>query len=215
MSDERISNNQKNARESFRTKLWDISIKAYDDYDKAILSLSAGALGISVVFIKDIIGAGNLKLTILLGISWISWILSLVSVLISFYFSRRFHEEAIDKMDNEEKCGGRSKCTELFNILSGALFVAGVVCFMIFAFINISRGKGEMNKKIVPSSIMRCDGNQKKRIDEGVSYMPTPPQHKGVSKIPEPPAQPPPNNTGTQAPKVTEPPPPTTPPDKP
>jgi hypothetical protein len=86
---------------------------------------------------------------------------------------------------------------------------------MIFAFINISRGKGIMDKKIIPASIMNCDGNQKKRIDEGVSYMPTPPQHKGVSKIPEPPAPPPPKNTETQIPKVTEPPPPTTPADKP
>src|ERR1051325_8367007 len=57
--------------------------KAQEDYDKAVMTLSGGALGVSFAFLKDIVGPGDLLNETLLFFSWISWGLSVTAVLFS------------------------------------------------------------------------------------------------------------------------------------
>ncbi len=64
--------------------------KAQEDYDKAVMTLSGGALGISFAFLKDIVGPGDLLNETLLFFAWISWGLSVTAVLFSYYFSQWF-----------------------------------------------------------------------------------------------------------------------------
>ena len=47
--------------------------KAQEDFDKTVLSLSGGALGISFAFVKDIVGDQPLIKTKFLLTAWIAW----------------------------------------------------------------------------------------------------------------------------------------------
>lgn len=54
------------------------------EYDKGVLTLSGGALGISLVFLKDVVGPKPLKEPGFLLASWIVWGLSIGFVLASY-----------------------------------------------------------------------------------------------------------------------------------
>lgn len=59
--------------------------KAQEDYDKTIISLSGGALGISFAFISD--SVPDPTETYFLLTSWICWGVSITSVIISYFTS--------------------------------------------------------------------------------------------------------------------------------
>lgn len=72
----------------YRKHLAQLEAQSQDAYDKAVITLSAGALGVSLAFLRDIVGpAGTHDLSLAL-VAWISWTVSLASVLWSFYSSR-------------------------------------------------------------------------------------------------------------------------------
>jgi hypothetical protein len=73
--------------------------KAQDDYDKAVLTLSGGALAISFAFLKDLVGSGPLAQTQLLLWAWLLWSGSIVATLASFWFSQSALRTAIAQVD--------------------------------------------------------------------------------------------------------------------
>src|SRR5258705_6835682 len=73
--------------------------KSQEDLDKALLSLSGGALGVSFVFLKDIVGAGPLVSVHLLQMAWICWAISTMTVLLSYYGSVYTINRAIQRLD--------------------------------------------------------------------------------------------------------------------
>ena len=75
--------------ENYRTLLVDAEQKAQDDFDKTVLTLSGGALGISFAFVKDFIGDDPIVNAHYLLASWVMWGVSMVSILSSFYFSQQ------------------------------------------------------------------------------------------------------------------------------
>jgi hypothetical protein len=116
--------------------------KAQDDYDKSIMSLSGGALGVSFAFIEKFVDRNHIVSVCMLQWSWIAWGLSLAAVIMSFWCSRRALRRAINEFDHnapaQQTPGGiMSHLTEIFNILSGILFVAGVILMAIFASENL------------------------------------------------------------------------------
>lgn len=72
-----------------------------DSYDKAILSLSGGALGISIAFIDKLAADAPLRPGLLLT-SWSCWAISLILILFSHFFSHRSLTHAIAKLDRDE-----------------------------------------------------------------------------------------------------------------
>jgi len=56
-------------------------------YDKAVMTLSGGALAISVAVVKDFFGGQAAAWSCTLLLAWIAWALSLTSILFSFHFS--------------------------------------------------------------------------------------------------------------------------------
>ena len=57
----------------YRESLEALKQKSQDSYDKTVLSLSAGALGLSFAFVKDIVGSWPPQAYAWLFAAWVSW----------------------------------------------------------------------------------------------------------------------------------------------
>lgn len=126
--------------QDYRNFLVEAERKAQEDYDKTILSLSGGALGISFAFLKDfVVSSPTYRWT--LFASWIAWGLSMAFVLTSFYSSQQALRKAIEQVDadsiRQQVPGGFfSQLTTALNVLSGLLFFVGVLLIAIFVSYN-------------------------------------------------------------------------------
>lgn len=126
----------------YRSQLETLEQKSQENFDKTVLSLSGGALGISFAFIKDIVGSAPVTNPSLLFLAWMSWGLSVVSVLISYFMSHLALRKAIKQVDlgsiRSSKPGGiADTLTAICNPLSGILFIIGVVFISIFVWQNL------------------------------------------------------------------------------
>lgn len=111
------------------------------NYDKAVMTLSGGALGISITFLKDIVPMPLATTKILLYISWIAFAISLASILTSYLFSMASLRKAIRQVDDgtiyTKPIGGfATRFTEFLRILASVGFLVGVVGFVWFALAN-------------------------------------------------------------------------------
>lgn len=117
--------------------------QASQDFDKAILTLAAGALGLSLMLIDPKRLSSPAHGTWALGVSWASLSLCLLASLLSLITSRLALRKTIQQVDaglvRLEAPGGRySAATEALNIGAAALLVVGV-CFLVgFAWMNIA-----------------------------------------------------------------------------
>ncbi len=116
--------------------------KSQEAYDKTVISLSGGALGISFAFIKDIVGPDTIFCTKLLFFSWLCWSLSITCVLVSYYTSQLSLRKTIKQIDNStynsSRVGGVADIfTIIFNAFSGLLFLTGVILISYFVEINL------------------------------------------------------------------------------
>ena len=74
--------------------------RSEQSYDKHLLYLSAGALGLSLVFIKNVIGTNEIQYKCVLISAWVAWGLSLLSILASYRTSRKSHWIVLDQLKN-------------------------------------------------------------------------------------------------------------------
>lgn len=125
--------------EEYRRLLQNLENKAQDQYDKTVILLSTGALGVSFTFIKDIVDLENvIVLQFLIG-AWISWGLSTAAVLFSFYTSRNALRKAIEALDDdkEDDNNAQDRLTTVLNALSGTFFLLGLVFMIVFVKNNL------------------------------------------------------------------------------
>lgn len=83
-----INNRMGSEQQPYRDLLQELSVKSQEQYDKTVITLSTGALGLSFAFIKDVVDikiASNINF--LTG-AWICFTLSVLSVLLSFLASK-------------------------------------------------------------------------------------------------------------------------------
>ena len=118
--------------------------KSQDAFDKAVLSLSGGALGVSFIFIKDIVGPDTLVSPCWLLSAWILWAASSLAVLASFYTSHLALQCAIRQCDDGSirtaPVGGiYTTVTRWLNASGAIMFVLGVLCISLFVSNNLSR----------------------------------------------------------------------------
>lgn len=127
---------------SYRNHLVQSEQKSLEAYDKSLLALSGGALGISFAFINEIIGPGEINSDWLLVTAWACWVATMGGTITSFYVSHLALRRAIQQVDNKriyvERPGGRfSAITNTLNAVSGGLFLLGLVFIVIFASVNM------------------------------------------------------------------------------
>jgi len=111
------------------------------EFDKAVLTLSGGALGVSFTFLKDIAGAKTHLFVWALLASWILWTVSITCVLASYFCSTKAFRKALNDNDSQTiymtlANSWWAVSTKILNYVGGALFVIGLGCFIFFVFKN-------------------------------------------------------------------------------
>ena len=98
------------------------------NYDNAILTLSSAALGLSLVFLKDILPINKIDCLSLLICSWVFFGLAIISVIVSYFTSQKAiekqliisYEYYIEKKESAfEEENPFARHTERLNKLSG------------------------------------------------------------------------------------------------
>lgn len=135
--------------QKYRETLLSADQKAQEEFDKAVLSLSGGALGVSLVFLKDVVGSNPIEQPQLLMFAWGAWGFSTLSVLFSYHMSHLTIRTMIRQVDAGEAYkpgfgGTHAKITAWLNVAGAVLFFVGVMLITAFACVNIST-KGASN----------------------------------------------------------------------
>jgi hypothetical protein len=111
------------------------------EFDKGVLALSGGALGLSFAFTKDIVGATQATHSIFLLIAWVSWATSSTFVLLSFFTSQLAMRKAIRQLDarySMQRPGGwLDYGTAVLNVAGLALFLFGLAMMTVFLKYNL------------------------------------------------------------------------------
>ena len=128
--------------DEYRKMLLEAEQKMQSSYDKAVMTLSGGALGRSLAFIKDIADKTSLKSTGWLLTAWVLWGFSVTLILASFFTSSLAIRRAIRQTDEKliyiEFAGGvLNRITSWLNPLAGGFFFLGVIAIVIFVGGNI------------------------------------------------------------------------------
>lgn len=129
-----------------RTTLIEMEQKSADQHDKAILTLTAGALGLSLTFI-DKIGPDPATDTLwLVGAAWLSFIVSIVVILASFLTSQSACRRQRELLDSEysnghpqEEANRFADTTHYLNMAAYVCFVVGVAFLAAFSWINFGK----------------------------------------------------------------------------
>ena len=117
-------------------------------YDKWVLTLSGGALGLSITFIEKIAKNPTADTLFWLKISWVCLVLSLLSALLSLVTSQsaiRENRQELDLAHSENRAPQFAFprwftwITNILNWGSLLLFIAGVAFLCIFSFKNIDK----------------------------------------------------------------------------
>jgi hypothetical protein len=128
--------------QQYRSHLVLAEQKAQEDFDKTVLSLSGGALGVSFAFVRDIVGPGPLAHPGYLFLAWSSWGISVTVVLASYFLSQLALRRAIVQVDSGHIYKGRpggpfALATAICNATGGILFLFGVVLMTLFVRFNL------------------------------------------------------------------------------
>jgi len=116
--------------------------KTQEDFDKTVLTLSGGALGVSFAFISNVVRGKPIVDAPLLFYAWWSWTLSVGFVLISYFLSIRALRTALRQayagsIYLQRPGRGFAIATDICNVLGGFLFFTGVVLLSAFVRRNL------------------------------------------------------------------------------
>ncbi|MFO0477636.1 MAG: hypothetical protein ACK50L_02480 [Bacteroidota bacterium] len=108
-----------------------------EQFDKAILFVSSGILGISITFIEKIVLLSSSQHNWLLLLSWLLEATTIALFTINHYVSVQSFNKAIKNAYNET--GIESKSIKYLNLASIITLILGLILLIIFIFINIKK----------------------------------------------------------------------------
>jgi len=132
-----------------RKELLATAKEAATQYAKAIMTLSAGALALSLTFMKDIVPCPAPKTLAYLKLSWGSFSASLTLIVISFLLSEfafikqvevtkgALLPENSEKENNKWSSNPYRSPIVILNILSLITFLLGVIFLVLFSLLNL------------------------------------------------------------------------------
>ena len=134
---------EKHLRE-YRQELIDAKNASQDQLDKALLTLSAGAFGITIAFLESITSTPPVWPGLLYA-SWFFWGLTIGLSLIAFYLSVKSHEEDLallhsepEKLYDENRKDPTNTAVKWLNKISLFAFLFGLMTISFFAALNLS-----------------------------------------------------------------------------
>jgi hypothetical protein len=112
---------------------------ASDSFDRALMTLAGGSLGLSIAFVKDI--APHPVAVWAIQTSWVCMGVALALILLSFAASAEVHRRVIAGLEarrpyEQEPRWVRWGVTWL-NVVAAASFVAGAAFLIYFASVNV------------------------------------------------------------------------------
>jgi uncharacterized membrane protein YjfL (UPF0719 family) len=115
---------------------------AQQDFDKTVFAFSGGAIGISFAFVTDIVKPDAMLAPSQLILAWGSWTVSLVCVLLSYYFSTLALRKAVKQIDqgklSKEHAGGfYDTATAWLNPAGALFFILGLIFMICFVKLNL------------------------------------------------------------------------------
>lgn len=119
---------------------------SFQQFDKAVLTLSGGGLGLSLTFIDRVVPLSTATHKWILALAWGLFAVSVMSTLISFITSQfAFDRELMLSEDyymhdNEEaltQLNRPATLTKAINVISAASFLLAVMCLVYFVSINV------------------------------------------------------------------------------
>lgn len=130
------------AQAAYRHWLVTTEHDASRDFDRAVMTLAGGALGLSVTFIHGLVAEPAPCSLTWLGLAWTLLAVSLLAILVSFLASQHALRHAIRQVDDQtihsaHRAGGwLSGATEWLNITAAGSLVLGLVFLVVFALLN-------------------------------------------------------------------------------
>src|SRR5260221_10211621 len=127
---------------SYRNHIAEAGEKAQENFDKTVLALSGGALGVSLTFVEKFVGTRKILSPSELYWAWILWSVSLLLVLVSYFSSVRALRHTskasyTGKVYNQRPGGAWSIATEWLNIAGAVCFIAGLALLISFVGRNL------------------------------------------------------------------------------
>jgi hypothetical protein len=118
---------------------------ASKSYDQALLTLSAGALGVSVTFVQNFVPDGKpTQYQLLLFAAWVLFTIALSCTLTSFLTAHEAYRVALDKLDQAirklqavDPKNRLSDWTYWLNRSALVFFILGVFCLILFVALNL------------------------------------------------------------------------------
>lgn len=143
--------------------------KNQEEYDKQLLTLSSGFLVLSLAFIKDIVPTENAIYRGLLYSSFVVLSTCVLAVLASYQISNIGLSKAKEYWEHQREGDiltpfpyGYAAFIRRWNIVSGLLFVLGIVLSVSFVVINLHQ------EALVPDKFVKVqEGAQMKTIPSG------------------------------------------------
>lgn len=117
-----------------------------ESYDKVLVALAGGALGISIAFLKDIVPLDKATHHGWLLGAWMLFIASIAAGLGRLLFGIEAHRKAIVQVDRGDIYRGKpggvyAVMTRLLHIGSALCLILGLVMLALFAYNNVSPAK--------------------------------------------------------------------------
>ena len=126
----------------YRQELVRLEQESIKTFDKTVLTLSGGAFGLSLSFLKNVVNLTTALQTQWLITAWSFWVISLTLILLSFWLSAKAMRKTIRQLDekklSQERPGGFwDRTTSWFTFLGGLTFILGVVSMVYFIQYNL------------------------------------------------------------------------------
>jgi hypothetical protein len=160
--------------------------------DATLISLSSGAIALSLKFVQDLNISALDKLCLVL-FSWFFFLSCIVFIFFSFFSSQKaFKEERliiIKRLGGERTKEGPNEYdirTGILNKLAFSAFFLGLIFLILFVVISITQGVGKMTDERKHTKI--------EEADQTTSVRPPQPAETATTTPPQP-QQPPPDST--------------------
>ncbi len=126
-------------KKSYLEQLNKIFVESSSQFDKQVLYVASGALGISLAFIKDIVHLDCATNKVLILLSWISFGAVILFCVLSHFTSLKAAKSLIENIEKESDNTSKSfDClTQLLNILMILFLATGLILLFVFIGINI------------------------------------------------------------------------------
>lgn len=126
---------------TYKEELITLLHKSQDTFEKQLSYISAGALGLSIAFLKDIIiEIGSSKFKWVISAGWILLIVCLLLNCLSHIWAAQSHNKTIGEITsgkyNSAIVERRNRTINRFNIGSVATMLLGILAIIIFITIN-------------------------------------------------------------------------------